>query len=137
MKILMIVPKYRLINHKDYGYFFPSGLAYISAVIKKAGYELDCLNLNHFEGKIKDIKIPCDGLSCSISPDGRNFGITTMGPEWGVYYFDNKGKLIWKKKFDKRIGGIELSKDQIVLYDKMHKETRNEVMKLDNNGGKE
>ncbi|MBU2633624.1 MAG: B12-binding domain-containing radical SAM protein [Nanoarchaeota archaeon] len=55
MKILMIVPKYRLTNYKDYGYFFPLGLAYISAVIKRAGYELDCLNLNHFEGKIKDI----------------------------------------------------------------------------------
>lgn len=83
------------------------------------------------EGKIKDIKIPCDGLSCSISPNGKNFGITTMGPEWGVYYFDNKGKLIWKKIFDKRIGGIELTKSQIILYDKMHKETRKKLCSLD------
>jgi hypothetical protein len=86
------------------------------------------------KGKIKDIKIPCDGLSCSISPDGRNFGITTMGPEWGVYYFDNKGKLIWKKILDKRIGGIELTNSQIVLYDKIHKETRKKIMELDKRG---
>lgn len=86
------------------------------------------------EGKIKDIKIPCDGLSCSIAPDCKNFGVTTMGPEWGVYYFDNQGKLLWKKKFDKRVGGIELFKNQIILYDKMHKETRKEVIRLDNTG---
>jgi hypothetical protein len=86
------------------------------------------------EGKVKDIKIPCDGLSCSISPDGKNFGITTMGPEWGVYYLDNKGKLIWKKIFDERIGGIELTNSQIVLYDKMHKETRKKVVELGKNG---
>lgn len=85
-------------------------------------------------GKIKDIKIPCDGLSCSISPDNKNFGATSMGPEWGVYYFDNKGNNIWKKIFDKRVGGIELATKQIILYDKMHKETRKVVIKLDNNG---
>ncbi|PJE81714.1 hypothetical protein COU58_01015 [Candidatus Pacearchaeota archaeon CG10_big_fil_rev_8_21_14_0_10_32_42] len=88
------------------------------------------------EGKIKDIKLSCDGLSCSISPDSKYFGVTTMGPEWDVFYFDNKGKLIWKKKFNKRVGGIELTKDQIILYDKMHKETRKEVMKLNKKGNK-
>lgn len=82
------------------------------------------------EGKIKDIKIPCDGLSCSISPDCQNFGITTMGPEWGVYYFNKKCELIWKKKFNKEVGGIELSKNSIVLYDKMHKETRRKLWNL-------
>ena len=85
-------------------------------------------------GKIKDIKIPSDGLSCSISPDNKTFGVTTMGPEWGVYYFDSKGNNLWKKKFDKRVGGIELTTKQIILYDKMHKETRKEFMRLDNNG---
>jgi hypothetical protein len=86
------------------------------------------------EGKIKDIKIPCDGLSCSISPDCKNFGITTMGPEWGIYYYDNQGQILWKKKFDKRVGGIKLLKNKIILYNKMHEETRKEVMSLNNNG---
>ncbi len=86
------------------------------------------------EGKVKDIKISCDGLSCSIAPDNKNFVITTMGPEWGVYYFDNKGKILWKKRFDKRVGGIELTKNKIILYDKMHKETRKVVIRLDKKG---
>lgn len=86
------------------------------------------------KGKIKDIKIPCDGLSCSISPDSKHFGVTTMGPEWGVYYFDNKGNNLWKARFDKRVGGIELTKNQLILYDKMHKETRKEVFRLDKTG---
>jgi hypothetical protein len=88
------------------------------------------------EGKVKDIKLSCDGLSCSISPDNKYFGVTTMGPEWGVYYFDNRGNLIWKKKFDKRVGGIELKKNQVILYDKIHKETRKEVIKLNKDGKK-
>ena len=86
------------------------------------------------EGKLKDIKISCDGLSCSISPDSKYFGVTTMGPEWNVYYFDNKGKVLWEKRFDKRVGGIKLTKNQIILYDKMHKETRKEVMRLNKKG---
>ena len=86
------------------------------------------------EGKIKDIKIPCDGLSCSIAPDCKNFGVTTMGPEWGVYYFNNQGKLLWKKKFDKKVGGIEITNINIILYDKIHKETRNRVLELDKEG---
>jgi hypothetical protein len=83
------------------------------------------------EGKLKDIKISCDGLSCSISSDNRFFCVTTTGPEWGIYYFNNKGNLLWKKRFDKRVGGIELTKNQIILYDKIHKETRKEIMRLD------
>jgi len=86
------------------------------------------------EGNIKDIKIPCDGLSCAISLDNKNFGITTMGPEWGVYYFEDSGKMLWKKIFDKKIGGIELSNEKIILYDKIHKKTRKKVLELNKLG---
>jgi len=54
-KILLIIPRYRLTNKKDYLYTFPVGMAYISSVLKKAGYEVDCLNLNHHEGPIRSI----------------------------------------------------------------------------------
>ncbi len=50
MKILLIVPRYGLTNKKDYTYVFPLGLGYISSVLKEANYEVDCFNLNHFEG---------------------------------------------------------------------------------------
>jgi len=45
MNILLIAPKYK----KTYGqyYEFPLGLAYISAMLKKNGYKLFGLNLNH------------------------------------------------------------------------------------------
>ena len=55
MEILLIVPRYNLTRKKDYNYNFPLGLGYISAVIKKAGYNLDCLNLNHLDGTVEDL----------------------------------------------------------------------------------
>jgi len=60
-KILVVVPKYltRAIPHfamkANYNYFFPLGLGYISSVMKKEGYDVDCLNLNHHEGTIEKI----------------------------------------------------------------------------------
>lgn len=55
MNILLIVPKYNLTEKKDYSYNFPLGLAYISAVIKRAKYNIDVLNLNHHDGKIEEL----------------------------------------------------------------------------------
>ena len=55
MKILLIVPKYSLTAGRIYDYTFPLGLDYILSVLKKASYEVDCLNLNHIEGVTKDI----------------------------------------------------------------------------------
>ena len=49
------MPRYNLTTKKDYHYFFPLGLPYISAVIKKEGYSVDCLNLNHLEGTVEEI----------------------------------------------------------------------------------
>lgn len=55
MKILLVVPRYNLTNKVDYSYSFPLGFGYISSALKQAGYEVDCLNLNHHNGLIKDI----------------------------------------------------------------------------------
>ena len=72
MEILLIIPKYNLTSKKDYNYTFPLGLGYIASVIKKAGYNLDCLNLNHLDGTVeylvkttlskKDYNIVCSGF---------------------------------------------------------------------------
>ena len=53
-KILIIVPRYIPYNEKI-SYEFPLGLAYISASLKKAGYSVDVLNLNHYDGKQNDL----------------------------------------------------------------------------------
>lgn len=53
--ILIIVPKYNLGQDINYNYLFPLGLGFISASLKQAGYQVDCLNLNHKEGKLDDI----------------------------------------------------------------------------------
>tara|TARA_Y100000310_G_scaffold336975_1_gene422869 strand:- start:441 stop:2063 length:1623 start_codon:yes stop_codon:yes gene_type:complete len=55
MEILLIVPRYNLTNKKSYNYSFPSGLGYISSVIKNAGHNLDCINLNHFNGTVEQL----------------------------------------------------------------------------------
>jgi len=56
-KVLLIIPKYNTENgnKKSYNYEMPIGLGYINAVLKKEGYDTNCLNLNHIDGPIKDI----------------------------------------------------------------------------------
>lgn len=53
--ILIIVPKYDFTINKFYNYCFPPSFGYIIAALKQKGYEVDCLNLNHTEGKIEDV----------------------------------------------------------------------------------
>lgn len=62
MKILLVVPRYSdlldfnsKLEDKNYNYIFPLGLAYISAVMKKAGYPVDVLNLNHQKGTLIEV----------------------------------------------------------------------------------
>jgi len=58
-RILLIVPRYhfdkKLINEVNYRYQFPFGIAYISAVLKKEGYSVECLNLNHYSGRVEEV----------------------------------------------------------------------------------
>jgi radical SAM superfamily enzyme YgiQ (UPF0313 family)/ribosomal protein L44E len=52
MKVLLVVPRYQLTNKPNYQYLFPLGLGYIAAVLKRAGHELEAINLNHIPGTI-------------------------------------------------------------------------------------
>lgn len=53
LNYLVIMP--RLVQNIGDGYSFPLGIAYISAVLKKAGFNVFALNLNHREGKVSEI----------------------------------------------------------------------------------
>jgi len=55
LKILLIAPRYIFSNKAHYNYQFPLGIAYISAVLKKAKYDVSCLNLNHRDGLTSEI----------------------------------------------------------------------------------
>ena len=55
MKNLVIIPRFEITEKVNYIYTFPIGVSYIIANIKKNNFPLDCLNLNHVSGKIKDI----------------------------------------------------------------------------------
>ena len=57
MKVLMVVIRFNSNSNKkaDYNYHLPVGLAYISAVIKKNGYKVEWLNLNHCDGTVDDL----------------------------------------------------------------------------------
>ena len=54
MKNLLILSKHKPNDRKDYTYTFPIGICYISSVIKKAGFQLDCVNLNHY-GNVEEV----------------------------------------------------------------------------------
>lgn len=47
---LIVVPKYSLnIEKKKQHYFLPLGIMYVSSYLKKCGFNVDCINLNHYE----------------------------------------------------------------------------------------
>ena len=50
MEILVVVPKYDPNTGKrKSSYFLPLGIMYISSYLKKKGFSVHCLNLNHYE----------------------------------------------------------------------------------------
>ncbi|MEO5336133.1 MAG: cobalamin-dependent protein [Magnetospirillum sp. WYHS-4] len=53
MRFLLVVP--RFITGARQTYHFPFGIAYVSAVLKRAGHEVHCLNLNHQDGRPADV----------------------------------------------------------------------------------
>ena len=53
LNYLLVMP--RLVRNVGDGYSFPLGIAYVSSCMKKAGYNVIPLNLNHCHGEISDI----------------------------------------------------------------------------------
>jgi len=79
MNILLIIPRFNLTNEISYSYLFPIGMGYIASAIKNAGYELDCINLNHVGGRIDKILNPLlNSKNYSIVLTGGTSVIYTM-----------------------------------------------------------
>jgi anaerobic magnesium-protoporphyrin IX monomethyl ester cyclase len=55
MRLLLVVPRLFNSNDQSFVYSFPLGLAYISAVLKQAGHEVDCFNLSHYRGTVDEL----------------------------------------------------------------------------------
>lgn len=53
LNFLLVMP--RLIQSVGDGYVFPLGIAYVSSSMKKAGFNVVTLNLNHREGDVFEI----------------------------------------------------------------------------------
>lgn len=53
LNFLLVMP--RLIQNIGDGYMFPLGITYVSSSMKKAGFNVVTLNLNHREGEVFDI----------------------------------------------------------------------------------
>lgn len=54
-KILIILPRKDFNKEVNYCYHFPLGIAYVSSILKNKGFNVDCLNLNHEKGSLKEI----------------------------------------------------------------------------------
>ncbi len=55
VNILLLVPKYNFSKEIYHHYTFPIGLGYVNAILKNAGYQVDCINLNQGCGTVKDL----------------------------------------------------------------------------------
>lgn len=79
MKLLLVIPPYNVLKRRDKSYSFPIGIAYVNAALRKAGFDVDGLNMNHIDVEdryayladyIRSEKIDCV-LSGGLCPEWR------------------------------------------------------------------
>ncbi len=80
MKLLLVIPPYNLLKHKDRSYAFPMGIAYVNAALREAGFDVEGMNMNHVDVEdryayladyISTRKIDCV-LSGGLCPEWRS-----------------------------------------------------------------
>jgi len=54
-KVLILMPRFQITTKITYNYMIPLGLLYISSTIKREGYAVNSININHMEGTISEI----------------------------------------------------------------------------------
>ncbi len=77
MKILLVLPRMNETKEINYNYTFPLGLCYISAILKKEGYDVDCLNTNHKTGTLDEIM--------KLELRKKNYDVVATGGIWFCY----------------------------------------------------
>lgn len=106
--ILLIAPKYS--NYGRY-YHFPIGLAYISSSLKKHGFNVHCLNLNHYENEEEAINNILKSNNIKIIATG---GLSA--------HFD-KIKILFDRfdeKYIKIVGGGIISSEPQLMYEALN-----------------
>jgi radical SAM superfamily enzyme YgiQ (UPF0313 family) len=74
MNALIIAPRNPISGDSaDFGYMFPTSLGFISAALKWDGHNVDCLNLNHYNGRIEDL------VKRKISGSKTKYGMVCTG----------------------------------------------------------
>jgi len=144
MNFLIVAPKF-FRNTGQY-YPFPLGLAYISSALKKKGYKVECLNLNHYEEAIlsevikkKNIDIICTGgisphfskvevvlkIAKKVNPDIKIIlggGIISSEPELMLKALDGdvgvigEGEEVIVEIAEAVVNGIEVSNIKGIVY---------------------
>ena len=112
MKILLIVPRYNFTNEASYRYAFPLGFAYISAVLKRAGYPVNTLNLNHISGEIDDIILK--------ELDKESYGLVCTGNTYLGLLITQKSISVIKKHPSRPkivLGGAIVTKEPEIMID--------------------
>ena len=109
MKYLIVMP--RLVGNVGEGYAFPLGIAYVSASMKKAGFDVETINLNHVDEEIKEI-IP------KLIKD-KNIDVVLTGGQSFLYSVINEITLC-VKNFNSNIktivgGGIITADPQVAM----------------------
>jgi radical SAM superfamily enzyme YgiQ (UPF0313 family) len=113
MKVLLVVPKYGDTNKVNYNYPFPLGLGYIFSVIKKAGHDVQCLNLNHLQGEIEEL------MEKAINENNYDV-ICTGHMAIGYHIIKNIIDAVRKKNYPGKIilgGPIITSEPEIIFQD--------------------
>ncbi len=114
-EILMIVPRYSFVNKRSYTYFFPISLGYIVAALKKAGYPVDCLNLNQKDGPINTL--------IKGQLDKKKYDFVCVGSN-GLGY-DLTNKIIQLSKSHQSnpkviLGGTILTSEPFLIFNELH-----------------
>ena len=99
-----------MITKVNYNYFFPLGLGYISSVLKQKGHEVDCLNLNHYNGTAKEL--------IHKKLDKKKYDFVCTGNASGYNVTENVVRAVksHRPKVKIIVGGIMITAEPLTIF---------------------